>query len=236
MENFLDIDLNMDVYEEDASGGTITTEPLAKKVALNIPGGYKEAPSSKPYDAATINVPGLGEKPSNPGYNDGYINMSIPSSNAITADAYNAALKNLQTSFNEGAKLMETLQQIQVIPECTDDEVYEFVKGVFESGDICPKPTAADKAMHIKFREGTPLTSTEKTRIKSVMMGMFKHPEVKKAFKPDRLERFKTDLSNRVDNLINLNAKGKKLGDGMEEELFGDLERKYPELKVLGGL
>ena len=147
-EDLFDMSLN-----ENASGGTITTEPLAKAVSINVP-GLSEKPSNSGYndDYTKINIPGLSEKPSAGEYNDGYAKVSIPAGATITDSAYNAAIANLHKTFKESAAMMEILQNVKVVPAgVTTESLQEeaIANAIYESiinGPLFEAVDASDKS------------------------------------------------------------------------------------------
>ncbi len=82
---------------------------------VSVPGGEKESPNSKPYDQHSVNVPGGDKHASTAG-------VKIPGSITLTDSNYNAALEELQKSFESGCVLLKTLREATVIP---DSEAYK---------------------------------------------------------------------------------------------------------------
>lgn len=70
-----------------------TSSTLDDIMKLNVFGESAEAPSTKPYDAASI---------------------PVPKGTTITADAYNSALAALKKSFKEGVEIITMLENVNV--------------------------------------------------------------------------------------------------------------------------
>lgn len=110
--------LKLKIFEEDTN--------------VNIPGGIKETPSSKPADSNHVAIPG-GEKetPSAKPYDQASI--SIPAGTTITVDQYNDAMDHLQKSFKEGVELLTTIRGMTIVEKSTDELQQEFMESAMES-------------------------------------------------------------------------------------------------------
>ena len=88
--------INMNVDDESFSEGT--------DVNIPVPGGDKETPDEKPYDASSI---------------------SIPSKITITVDKWNHMMTELKKSFKEAFEVMDVLENAEIIENDNLDELQE---------------------------------------------------------------------------------------------------------------
>lgn len=124
--------LNAQIFTEDAefapnSNATNCVDNGVKDATVSIPGGDKETPTAKPYDANSVSIPGGdSEKPhasAVPG-----VKVSIPSKTTLTAQQYNAALDTLQKSFREAAELVQALKECTIVTESVEDRQARFME------------------------------------------------------------------------------------------------------------
>ena len=94
---------------------------------VNVPGGLKEQPNSKPYDETS--KPG-GEYPSAKPYDA--TSIPIPKGTTLTSEQYNKALDMLQRSFKEGAEMLDTLRQVTVVQETVEERHQRYVESVLD--------------------------------------------------------------------------------------------------------
>lgn len=135
---FNDIDdlLSINIFNEDQNitipDGGLKEGYLGgyKELSISVPEGDKETPSSKPYDNASISVPGK-------------IN--------ITADVYNDAFAKLKRSFKEGIEVMELIENAVIVEKSADEMQEEYTESVmwealYESYIDGPMFEAVDKS------------------------------------------------------------------------------------------
>lgn len=87
------------------------TSSKPEEKGIPVPGGLKEDPNAKPYDAASI---------------------KIPQGATLTAAQYNQALDNLQKSFKEGVEMLGMLRQVTVVEESVEMQQQKFVESALD--------------------------------------------------------------------------------------------------------
>lgn len=95
---------------------------------ISVPGGLKETPSAKPYDATSM--PAGGETPNAKPYDSASI--TIPKGTTLTSKEYNDALDALQKSFKEGAEMLDALRQVTVVEESVEERQQRYVESVLD--------------------------------------------------------------------------------------------------------
>ena len=90
-------------------------------VTVSVPGGTKESPSSKPHDQHSVSVPGGdGEKPHVKAVSGA--SVSIPGKITLTDSEYNAAIDQLQKSFesvgiSDARDVLDQLRNVNIVPD-----------------------------------------------------------------------------------------------------------------------
>ena len=110
----------------------LTLNIFNEDVNVPVPGGTKEAPSSKPYDETKLSVPGKTE---------------------LTTNQWNAALGALKKSFKEQAEIIEILENAVVVNESVEEQLERVNNEVidnalfeaYDSGAFFEKVDRTDK-------------------------------------------------------------------------------------------
>jgi len=96
---------------------------------ISIPGGLKETPNAKPYDASSVTIPGGdSETPKAKPYDSASI--SVPSKTILTTAEWDTAMAALKKSFKEGVEIMEMLEKVIVVEKTTEQLQEEYVESV----------------------------------------------------------------------------------------------------------
>lgn len=140
MNSFLD--LNLDEITE----GTKETESKCPSVDITahvdadnsgnkeivVPGGDKETPNAKPYDANSIEVPGGDKETPNAKPYDGESGIPNPANVLLDEDEYNSALEALKKSFTEGADILDMLMRSSVQHKSVEAKQTEYVEAALD--------------------------------------------------------------------------------------------------------
>lgn len=118
-----------------ATNPTVTFDSNAtgsKDSSISVPGGDKETPSAKPYDASSISIPGGdGETPHSKPYDAN--SVSIPAKTTLTADVYNSTMAALKKSFQEAVEVLSVLENSTVVEKSKEDLQKEYTESVLEN-------------------------------------------------------------------------------------------------------
>lgn len=111
------------------SNATNCVDNGVKPTQVSIPGGDKETPTAKPYDANSVTIPGGDAEKPHASAVDG-VKVSIPSKTVLTDAEYNAALANLQKSFKEAVDVLDFLQKATVVTETVEQRQEQYAEEV----------------------------------------------------------------------------------------------------------
>lgn len=99
---------------------------------IPVPGGIKETPNAKPYDANSIPVPGGDNEAPDAKPYDGESGVPNPASVLLDEDEYNSALEALKKSFTEGADILDMLMNSRVQHKSVEAKQSEFVEAALD--------------------------------------------------------------------------------------------------------
>ena len=153
---------------------------------VSVPGGLKETPNAKPYDASEVNIPeGDNETPKSKPYDAASI--PVPSKVTLTSDQYNDALAALKKSFKEGVEIMEMLENATVIETSIEDKQQEYVESMI-----------ADQLL-LAYEDGPVFEAVkreDKDDVKSIVRSL--RPKLKDDFDTAKIKFYKPNMLARV--------------------------------------
>ena len=118
-----------------------------------VPGGDKETPNAKPYDANSVSIPGGDNEKPTAKPADGESGVPNPAKILLDEDTYNSYLAQIQKSFKEGVDALDMIMNAKVETKSLEAKQNEFVESAMDeafvesmcSGPIFEAVTRTDK-------------------------------------------------------------------------------------------